>query len=54
MPKVRCSMCDMAKATKYRIPACKRPAKHWVKDKVFGRLYLCEYHWRRATVAQKR
>lgn len=48
-------MCDMSKATKHKVPACKRPAKHWVKDGTWGRLYLCEYHWRRyPTVSKKR
>lgn len=45
---MRCGLCDMGKATKYRIPACKRPATHWVKDgRRGGRFVLCEYHWRR-------
>jgi hypothetical protein len=42
----------MARATKYRILACKRPAKHWVYYFPFdrsrrSRLYFCEYHWKK-------
>lgn len=44
---MKCGLCDMARATKVRIPACKRPAKHWIKLESGIRFYMCEYHWKK-------
>jgi hypothetical protein len=45
---MRCSLCDEAKRTKHRIPACKRPARHWDVDLRSGqRIYMCEFHFQR-------
>jgi len=43
----RCNFCDMEKATKSRVPACRRPARYRVRDKTGWWLYSCSYHWKR-------
>lgn len=43
-----CQLCDMSKATKFRIPACKRPARWAVfPDMLTGVLFVCDYHQRK-------
>lgn len=47
----QCGLCDMRRATKHKIPGCKRPAWFSVPHKAYARMPICAYHLREEAAA---